>query len=186
MKNYQWSLIEKPTGSPPVFKSEAQWSLLLNNGERVSGPMSLFSSTLFYTTYLPTAAGSTNCSAGTSRICAVHYLLPRGGAGDGGAVAHPLLNTETDPCLSYGESIIFGAGITQRPTCSQEETYSDPYLGTGNHVALTNVNPGKFMLVVQSGPSGTKATGSEVSTRTVELQPPLATTRVDSWAAVVE
>jgi len=187
MKNYQWSLVEKPSGLPPVFKSEAQWSLLLKDGERISGPMSLFSSTLFYTTYLPPAFGSTkNCSAGQSRICAVHYLLPRGVAGEGGAVGRPLLNTETDPCLQFGESIIFGAGITQRPTCNQETTYNDPYLGSGTHTSLTNVNPGKFNLIVQTGPSGTKPTGGEVNTRTIELQPPLTTTRIDSWAAVVE
>jgi len=187
MKNYQWSLIEKPTGSPPVFKSEAQWSLLLKDGERISGPMSLFTSTLYYTTYLPPPfGGNQNCSAGRSRICAVHYLLPRGNAGDGGAIARPLLNTDTDPCLQFGESIIFGAGITQKPTCNQEQTYNDPYLGTGSHTALTNVNPGKFTLIVQSGPSGSKPSGGEVNTRTIELQPPLTTTRIDSWAAVVE
>ncbi|MET0596176.1 MAG: hypothetical protein ABW133_26000 [Polyangiaceae bacterium] len=187
MKNYVWSLIEKPSGTPPVFKSEAQWSLLLKDGERVSGPMSLFSSSLFYTTYTPPPFGDTrNCSAGQSRICGVHYLLPRGNAGEGGAVGRPLLNTETDPCLQFGESIIFGAGITQRPTCNQEQTYNDPYLGTQNHSQLINVNPGKFNLIVQTGPSGNKPTGGEVNTRTIELQPPLTSTRIDSWAAVVE
>ena len=187
MKNYLWSILEKPTGTPPVFKSESQWSLLLNDGERISGPMSLFTSTLYYTTYLPPPFGAQrNCSAGESRICAVHYLLPRGSAGEGGAVARPLLNTETDPCLQFGESIIFGAGITQKPTCNQETTYNDPYLGSGTHTQLTNVNPGKFNLIVQTGPSGNKPTGGEVNTRTIELQPPLTSTRIDSWAAVVE
>jgi type IV pilus assembly protein PilY1 len=187
MKNYVWTLVEKPTGSPPLFKSEAQWSLLLKDGERVSGPMSLFASTLYYTTYLPPPFGAQkNCSAGESRICGVHYLQPRGNAGEGGAVARPLLNTETDPCLQFGESVIFGAGITQKPTCNQETAYNDPYLGTGQHTALTNVNPGKFNLIVQTGPSGTKPTGGEVNTRSIELQPPLTTTRIDSWAAVVE
>jgi type IV pilus assembly protein PilY1 len=187
MKNYQWSIVEKPTGTPPVFKSEAQWSLLLRDGERISGPMSLFASTLYYTTYLPAPfGGAQNCSAGQSRICAVHYLLPRGSAGEGGAIARPLLNTETDPCLQFGESVIFGAGITQKPTCNQETTYNDPYLGSGTHTALTNVNPGTFELKVQTGPSGSKPVGGETNVRTIPLQAPLTSTRIDSWAAVVE
>jgi len=187
MKNYLWSLVEKPSGTPPVFKSEAQWSLLLKDGERISGPMSLFASTLYYTTFLPAPFGGTqNCSAGQSRICGVHYLLPRGNAGDGGAVARPLLNTETDPCLQFGESIIFGAGITQKPTCNQETTYNDPYLGSGQHSTLTNVNPGTFELKVQTGPGGNRPVGAETNVRTIPLQSPLTTTRIDSWAAVVE
>ncbi len=187
MKNYVWSLIEKPSGTPVKFKSESQWSLLLQNGERVSGPMSLFTSNLYYTTYTPATTGNnTNCSRGLSRVCAVNYLVPKGGDGAGGAVARPPINGDTNPCLEFGESIIFGAGITQRPTCNDELVYNDPYLGTQNHTQLTNVNPGKFNLVVQSGPSGTKATGSDVNTRTIELQPPITSTRVDSWAAVVE
>jgi len=48
------------------------------------------------------------------------------------------------------------------------------------------VNPGKFMLVVQTGPGGTSETGGDVRTRSIELAPPMASTRVDSWAAVVE
>jgi type IV pilus assembly protein PilY1 len=188
MKNYLWSLAESPTGSPPVFKSEAQWSLFLNNGERVSGPMSLFNSTLFYTTHKPAAfGGQKNCSAGESRICAVDYLLPMvGGAGKGGAAGQPIINTVTDPCITLGESIILGPSITQTPTCSQEVPYDDLYLGAGTHYALGNVTPGKFQIAVQTGSKGTRAAGSEVNATTIDLQTPPMSTRIDSWAAVVE
>ena len=182
MRNYIWSLLE----TTPNFRSLANWSKVLLNGERVSGPMSLFSSTLYYTTFTPpSGAASQQCSNGQSRLCGVHYLLP-GPGGDGGAVPVPSLNTATDPCLTFGDSIIFGAGITQKPTCNAETTYSDPYLGNTSHAGLTNVNPGKFMLVVQTGPGGKSETGGDVHTRSIELAPPMASTRIDSWAAVVE
>jgi type IV pilus assembly protein PilY1 len=182
MKNFVWSLLE----TTPTFRSVAQWSKVLIDGERVSGPMSLFSSTLYYTTFTPpSGAASQQCTNGQSKLCGVHYLLPAAG-GDGGAVPVPSLNTATDPCLTFGDSIIFGAGITQKPTCSSETTYNDPYLGNTSHASLSNVNPGKFMLVVQTGPGGKTETGGDVHTRSIELAPPMASTRVDSWAAVVE
>jgi len=116
MRNYIWSLLE----TTPTFRSQAKWSKLLMNGERVSGPMSLFSSTLYYTTFTPpSAAAAQQCSNGQSRLCGVHYLLPAA-SGDGGAVPVPSLNSSTDPCLSFGDSIVFGAGITQKPTCNSE------------------------------------------------------------------
>jgi type IV pilus assembly protein PilY1 len=187
MKNYLWSLAERPMGSPPVFKSEAQWSLFLNNGERVSGPMSLFNSTLYYTTHKPAAfGGQQNCSAGESRICAVDYLLPMGGAGKGGAAGQPLINTVADPCITLGESIILGPSITQTPTCSEDAPYTDFYLGMGAHNALGNVTPGKFQISVQTGSKGTKTAGSEVNAKTIDLPTPPMSTRIDSWAAVVE
>jgi type IV pilus assembly protein PilY1 len=187
MKNYLWSLVERPTGSPPIFKSEAQWSLFLSDGERVSGPMSLFNSTLFYTTHKPAAFGGiNNCSAGESRICGVDYLLPMGAAGKGGAAGKPLLNTVADPCITLGESIILGPTVTQTPTCNDEVQYNDLYLGMGTHSVLANVTPGKFQLAVQTGSKGDKAAGSQVNAKTIDLPTPPMTTRIDSWAAVVE
>jgi hypothetical protein len=149
--------------------------------------MSLFNSTLYYTTHKPAAfGGQQNCSAGESRICAVDYLLPMGGAGKGGAAGQPLINTVADPCITLGESIILGPSITQTPTCSEDAPYTDFYLGMGAHNALGNVTPGKFQISVQTGSKGTKTAGSEVNAKTIDLPTPPMSTRIDSWAAVVE
>jgi type IV pilus assembly protein PilY1 len=195
MKNFVWSVVEDTSSSPP-FKSDVRWALELDDGERVSGPMSLFASTLYYTTFkpppIPPPTGQ-KCSAGQSQVCGVHYLLARTQGGtDGGAVPPSPINKGNfkgpdEACIQFGDSIVFGAGITQKPTCNDETTYNDPYLGNGNHTALTSVTAGKFELVVQTGPGGTNTqTGGEINTQSITLEPPMTTTRIDSWAAVVE
>jgi type IV pilus assembly protein PilY1 len=190
MTNFVWSLLENATASTP-FRSKAQWWLPLENGRRVSGPMSLFASTLFYTTFTP-PANSQTCTLGQSEVCGVHYLQPMTSddgtvlEGKGGAAAVPLLNTKTNPCLSFGNSIIFGAGITQKPTCSTDQTFTDPYLGGGTHIGLGSATGGSFKLIVQTGPGGASETGGQIHTHTIDLAPPLTATRIDSWAAVVE
>jgi hypothetical protein len=56
----------------------------------------------------------------------------------------------------------------------------------GTHSVLANVTPGKFQLAVQTGSKGDKAAGSQVNAKTIDLPTPPMTTRIDSWAAVVE
>jgi type IV pilus assembly protein PilY1 len=203
MKNYIWSVLENSTATP-TFQSKALWYKLLSDGERVSGPMTLFASNLFYTTFTPPPATDPNkCSNGVSSVCGVHYMNARNIDaithlpildGSGGAVSVPSLNTATDPCLAFGQSIIFGAGITQRPTCNADATSTDPYLGSGSHTGLADFTPGKFDLVVQTGPNQVTNPGSGASssaggitnTLAIELAPPMSPTRIDSWAAVVE
>jgi type IV pilus assembly protein PilY1 len=190
MLNYIWSLLENANAST-AFQSKAQWWQSLTGGTRVSGPMSLFASSLFYTTFTPPATGQT-CSIGTSQVCGVNYLLPMTAddgsvlEGKGGAASLPLLNTKTNPCIDFGTSIVFGAGITQAPTCSTDQTFNDPYLGGGTHYGLGSASGGSFKLVVQTGPGGSSQTGGQINTQTINLAPPMTSTRIDSWAAVVE
>ncbi|HKQ69075.1 MAG TPA: PilC/PilY family type IV pilus protein [Polyangiaceae bacterium] len=207
MKNYLFSLIEKPNGTK--VRSEAQWfDPNLTGGKRVSGPLSLFESTLFFTTYTPATSASDVCQSGQSRLCFLHYIEPKvrdtTGTGDptkGGKPVDPFeagaLTTAIDPndpnydgCTDFetapgvpSRAIVFGAGITQTPTCSADATYNDPYLGQAQGSIATNITPGSFKLVVQQG--GTSSTGT-VPTRTFNLKQPVASTRIDSWAAVVE
>jgi len=187
MQNFLWSLLEQ-SGASPAFQSKVLWSKTLTDGERVSGPMSLFSSTLFYTTFTPPPINADKkCTNGQSKLCGVHYMQRAAEEGQGGAPGIPPLNKDnpTEPCMQFGESIIFGAGITQKPTCNAEATFDDPYLGFG-HTGLININPGRFQLVVQTGPGGASQTGGQINTRTIELTAPMTTTRIDSWASVIE
>jgi hypothetical protein len=130
-------------------------------------------------------------------VCGVHYTKPQGTAGDGlgGLVSQPALGPSNTPCIDFGEAIIFGAGITQKPTCNADTTTTDPYLGYGAHTGLADFTAGQFQLVVQtgpknvnngSGPGSTTQTGGEINTFAVNLAPPMSPTRIDSWAAVVE
>src|SRR5262249_47947011 len=143
MKNYLWSLLERTTATP-AFQSKANWYKLLSDGERVSGPMSLFASNLFYTTFTPpnTSDPSKRCTNGLSRVCGVHYTIAVPVAGEGGKVSTPPLNSDPPPdgsaCIDFGDSIVFGAGITRKPTCSADVSTNDPYLGYGSHTGLAD------------------------------------------------
>lgn len=87
-------------------------------------------------------------------------------------------------------TIVFGAGITQRPSCvstSSTALGTDPYFGdTSSHMTLSSINQGDFQIVAQTGPKGTAATGSKTNTFTRKLKPPQPTARLESWANVVE
>jgi type IV pilus assembly protein PilY1 len=194
MNNYLWSLLESTT-TTPAFQSKALWYKTLPNGERVSGPMSLFASNLFYTTFTPPLASdaSKKCNNGVSTVCGVDYMKPAPGDGAGGLASKPTVNPDgVSACLPFGESIVFGAGITQKPTCSADVSTNDPYLGYGAHTGLADFAPGKFQLVIQTGPkqvsggSPGPGTGSDINTLAIDLAPPMSPARIDSWAAVVE
>lgn len=88
-------------------------------------------------------------------------------------------------------SIVFGAGITQRPSCVTEPSSSigiDPYTGVASsHTGISDINVGQFQLVAQTGPkAGGGTSGSLTNTYTRTLTPPLSTSRIDSWAAIIE
>jgi type IV pilus assembly protein PilY1 len=87
-------------------------------------------------------------------------------------------------------TIVFGAGITQRPSCITEAasaTGIDPYTGaTTTHSAVGDMSVGEFQLVAQTGPAGAAASGGVTKTYTRTLVPPNSTTRIDSWASIVE
>jgi type IV pilus assembly protein PilY1 len=191
MMNFLWSLKEMSTTTPP-FQSLANWYSIFKDGKRVSGPMSLFASNLFYTTYTPpnTSDPTQKCSNGTSSVCGVDYIRPLPGDGNGGAVSTPPITTDGTQCIDFGSAVIFGAGITQKPTCSSDVSTNDPYLGYGAHTGLADFTSGKFQLVMQTGPSSAGSTGAgstgPINTRAVDLAPPMSPARIDSWAAVVE
>ncbi len=86
-------------------------------------------------------------------------------------------------------SVVFGAGITERPTCVATSAMPfDPYTGmTTSHQDVSAVTPGNFQLVVQTGPTaGTGAGGSTTKTLPRTLVAPVSQTRVSSWASIVE
>lgn len=167
-------------------------------GERVTGPMSLFGSTLYFATGSPAVSSADQCAAGQSRVWGLHYTMsadeaaaadpvnPRNGAYGGLPPAEG--STVPEKVTAPQSGSVFGVSIEQQPSCSAElEQYDeDPYLGGyGNHTALSTVTPGKFFLVYQVG--GVSSTSSNKATTTkVELSPPRNTVWVDSWAPIFE
>jgi type IV pilus assembly protein PilY1 len=193
MTNYLWSLRENVSGSS--FKSKVLWYSSYTGGKRVTGPMQLFNSILYYTTFTPVVPNMvTECTSGDSQLCGVHYINPKTNTNlsDGGYPS--LVDPASAPsspvmvqCIPLGaKTMAFGPGLVQKPTCSAETTFSDPYLGYGQHSGLSNATGSSFQLVVQTGTGGTAVVGGATNVATLTLKPPINAARIDSWAAVIE
>lgn len=194
MKNYVWSLTQKLNTTGTSFESEVNWYTRLLGGERVAGPLTLFNGQIFFSTFQPEPANSANaCRAGSSRVWGVDYILPEdtGDASAGGKARLPDNNTlvqsiDSSSTLIEDGATIFGVGVAQLPTCTDTQTTTDPYLGFGTHTALTNVNPGKYQLVMHTGSAGSSASGGKTNITTIDLPTPPANVVIDSWAAYID
>ena len=201
--NYVWSLTENLDSTGLKFVSKANWFTKLTGGERVAGPMTLFNSALYFSTFAPEAAGSSNvCRAGTSRVWGVDYLVPRTASdlSKGGKERLPddpnatVINLvqfidNTSNLIDDGATI-FGVGVAQLPTCNSETVLpgSNDYLGHGSlqHTQISNVNPGKFQLVMHTGSAGTSTLGGSTNVVSFDLATPPSMSRIGSWAAALE
>lgn len=191
-----------------AFRAKVNWIQTLgcaaeckageNEGERVTGPMSLFGQSLYFASSAPASADATECGTGSSRVWGVHYktsldefkdaetIDPMNGPT--GMLPPPPMSTTLPKSTELTPGVIFGVSIEQQPTCSTEsESFDqDPLLGGfGEHTSLSAVNPGKFFLVFQTG-GVLASSGNKVSTTKVELQPPPNSVRIDSWAPIFE
>ncbi|HEY3668090.1 MAG TPA: hypothetical protein VGL19_18940, partial [Polyangiaceae bacterium] len=207
MLNYVWSLRDLPDANKVNF-ADLFWVEQLLNGERVTGPMSLFNSFLYFSTVTPPAANAACTSTNGASVWGMHYIIPRDGPGTtlvpavrtvGGAPAPFLLNdfnntgqfvkdTDLLGTSAQGKAVIFGVAVAQVPTCSQTDTVPDAYLGSANQ--LSHINPGKTELVIQTGAAtlgtGGKANVSTSGSSAITL-PPLATpAHIEAWASIVE
>ncbi len=211
-QNFVWSLRDVADSSH-VFSANLAWGLQLLDGERVTGPISLFNSFLYFSTVTPPAAGAQCTSTNGARVWGMHYLTPRDGEGtsttpavrDQGGLAAPfLLDTfatsaqfVTDTTLlgsgASNSAVIFGVTVAQVPTCFAEDTVIDPLTGASSS-RISNANPGKFQLLIQTG-STTVGTGGKAEMAATSTGagaaaitlPKLATpARIEGWAALVE
>jgi hypothetical protein len=208
MKNYVWSLYEKPVplanGDTGSFVTNVNWYRPLIDGERVTGPMVLFDSDLFFSTFKPVTAV---CKVGESNLWSMHYTVPAGMTPDTGGAAtgripgtgpgDPFVSVDTELLqLTAGSArtAVFGAALTQQPTCTIDDTSAvNEYLGYGTHKSIGNVMPGTFEVVFHTGLArpGPGATGIGVSDGAInavaiEVGSPKSSSRIDSWAAIVE
>jgi type IV pilus assembly protein PilY1 len=195
MQNFAFSLTEKLNASGSDFMSKVNWYKVFANGERVAGPMTLFNGALFFSTFTPEPAGSANvCAAGSSKVWGMDYVLPKtaNALDDGGVERLPDGNNafvqfiDSTSTLFQDGAIIFGVGVAQLPSCTDEVNVTDPYFGTGQHTSITNVKPGTFELVMHTGNVGQTAPGGKSNVLTIALPAPPSTARIDSWAAIVE
>jgi type IV pilus assembly protein PilY1 len=209
MINYLWALRDLPDANH-VFSADLLWVQQFLGGERVTGSISLFNSYLYFSSVTP-APTTDVCGSGTTNVWGMHYMIPRDGPGTvavppdrtvGGKAAPFLLAdfgitgqsvpdfTLLGTTKSSDQTVIFGVTVAQVPTCfDTSDVPTDSYIG--GHTQISNLTPGKFQLVMQTGAANTNNVngGTNVTsdgTLSKDL-PPLATpSHIDAWASIVE
>lgn len=196
--NFVYSLTEKLEADDKTYASSVNWFTELTGGERVAGPMTLFNSGLYFSTFKPEPPGTNVCSSGSSRVWGVDYITPedpgdksKGGKGrlpqnpnSPGSTLVQYLD-DSSSLLAPGAEV-FGVGVAQVPTCVSETQLTDPYFGTGTHTSVTSVNPGQFQLVMNTGSAGTAISGGKSNVTTINLPAPVSSPHIDSWAAITQ
>lgn len=193
----------------------AQWMLRQNAdstrgllpGERLTGPMTLFNSVLYFGTFVP-ANGTDACQLGYSRLWALDQsAIDMGGLPGANAIPVGRLDVDGDPSTMMDivrvtrdlggngtldddeNSVLFGVGIVRRPACPNVQTTTDPFFG-GTRQYVAGMEGGDYRLVIQTGRGG--ATGAMMAgaqrTNVVSrrLASPQIEVRLDAWATVFE
>jgi type IV pilus assembly protein PilY1 len=199
--NFVYSLTDKL--DPATFKTKPKlnWYTKFTAGERVVGPLALFNSFLYFASFKPAEAG-TPCKSGESRVWGMHYIeqekLTATGPGpapeaDPAAGGRPAPDFPEQYLVQTNNAVVFGVSVVQQPSCYElgEEAATDAFLGFGSRKRFTNVQTGKFQLVMHmgdtaAGSSNTSNTNSGVTSNTIDLTPPANASQVTGWASVLE
>ena len=191
-----WSFSETRTNGTLVTKSN--WVIPLENGVRVTGPIALFNGAAYFATFTPTGTVLNSCADGFGSIWGVDYYkttncganAPSPPSSDYPCPRYVQDPTNAPNALSFFEdqapgAAVFGVSVAQTPSCYEEVTYPDPYLGSVTSVG--NSTAGEFQLYFQTGkPSGSSGNESTTTSHAKPLPPPRTSVRVDSWGLVLE
>jgi type IV pilus assembly protein PilY1 len=183
--NWFWSPALPPPATPPSSNTMTPSPLL--EGERVSGPMTVFAGTLYFTTYY---AGNPalSCTPGRAKLWGFDFINPYVGAiGLGGKRLLTCSGSQDwlDPgfsCAMPGtqQAVVPGVAILATPACSTATTGA--VAGGVTHTALSNVSASAFALQFNVP----QANGAAPQTVSAPLTNPVGPTVIDSWASVVE
>ncbi|HEY2369098.1 MAG TPA: hypothetical protein VGH87_22030, partial [Polyangiaceae bacterium] len=195
--NYVYSVTEKADTVGNKLRANVNWYVPYTAGERASGPMTIFDSVLYWSTFAP-ASTSAVCSGGTAKMWGRDYEVPKTAAdlSQGGMPrlqppSSPpptppdfIVPSAYDPTLAG--KLIPGVSVNVTPACADtSQQVTDQYTG-GSHTMASYVTPGSFSLFAQVGGKNSGNNGAANSTFQVSLPAPTNTAVVDSWAAVVE
>jgi type IV pilus assembly protein PilY1 len=161
------------TSSGTQFTAQENWRDAFTGGTRVTGPMTLFNKTLYYSTYTPAGGDATCDNLGQSVI-----------------YSRPYVDTTAPVAVpsSTSNAVVFGVGLRQLPSCNTvtpDVSSSDAFLGYGKTTTMSVTDPGKFQLVIQLGGAQT-ANASAPVTVSFDVSAPNTPVRIDSWAPIIE
>ncbi len=212
--NYLYSITERIQGTPAKPRAFVNWYFGPNTstivsflpGERVSGPMTVFNGTLYFSTYAAASSTTLSCSAGAARLWGWDFVQPHDTSctsdptqtclrGDGGVreLQPPTPAPDfVDPVVTNGApqgAVIPGVSIQATPACGAlaQSGASDPYVAGASHAGTTAYTAGSYSLVAQVGAKGgTSSNGAATQTINTPLAMPSTPTVISSWAAVLE
>ena len=200
---YLYSVTEKVQGSTPKLRAFVNWWLgppTFQAGERVSGPMTVFNGTLYFSTYAAAPSGTQVCTGGMARLWGRDFVTPDNTAdlSQGGLremQPPPPAPPQSPPPLYVQPSdydptllgkVIPGVSIKATPACaSLGDPGTDSYVAGATHQTPQNFTSGSYSLFTQVGAkSATGASGARTFETSVPT--PVAPTVIDSWAAVLD
>lgn len=192
------SLLEKRTLTTDgaSYSTELNWEVRLRAGEQVTGQLELFEGTVYFASFESASDPSNMCAMGQSRIWGVDYFNagsrpPAGYADVANAFPMPRFG-EIDPDTGeyedhfmgpFDNQLVLGVGVTQRPTCIEGGTESDPYIN--QRYRVDRVGGGTFELSAQVS-GGSRGTDGSVATINVQLPTPQSFTTVTGFAGRVD
>ncbi|MDP3278297.1 MAG: PilC/PilY family type IV pilus protein [Deltaproteobacteria bacterium] len=178
----------------------------LLNGERLTGPLSLFNGVLYFGTFVPSSSTDA-CEFGFSRLWGVDQAqldLTTVAGPNGLPLAR--LDIDGDPSTTADvvrvtrdlagngtladdvNSVLFGVGVARRPACPSVSSVADPFFG-GTRAFVNGIEGGDYRLVIQTGRGGVSAGGGGAQRTNVvtrRLASPSIEVRLESWATVFE
>jgi hypothetical protein len=175
---------------------KANWQLQLDPREAVTGPMTMFEDTLYFTSFRPPSPGVNQCAMGTSRIVGAHVrdvvgrapkpmLVPEGASGP------PYV-------LSYfpsqeSSSLLLGMNISRDLVCVQGgEVVNDPVTGARMSGGTAGGGEYRMRMMVGGGSSpdtiiaGSASSGSQGLHQLQRTMPIQNVARSVGWANSIE
>jgi hypothetical protein len=195
-KNYVWSITEqRPGGISAPSRAAVQWYETLMNGERVTGPMTVFDQSLYFATFSPRIPAQNQCTnTGIAKLWGLHYLLKdeQGGgkamwcrsvAASGVCNAATGLVKNSEVPESAG-SIIPGVTLRATQACSE---IGDVGQGAGLPGFL-GISPSRYQLSFGIGATRAASQGFPPGAMIGASERPLprVPTTVNAWALVID
>jgi type IV pilus assembly protein PilY1 len=178
------------------FYAHVNWIEKLDDGYRVTGPMVLFNSALYFAVSHPPATTGVSCDVGNSKVLGMHYIESADFKDATEDDRDP--DPETGPALAPNEKsfeiasqpgLVFGVSLEQEPTCASapDVISGNDSFGYGEVKMSTEIHPGKYYLSFDA--SGNDEGGTEsrgVFQDKKKLESPKLSVTFQSWAVVYE
>ncbi len=181
------------------FIAHVNWIHELDPGDRVTGPMVLFNSGLYYAASRPPSSTIAACDVGSSKVFGAHFEDSRDAAdaAESGDDPDPTTGPAAAPggaalVIASKPGLVFGVSLDAEPTCSSEEEVvaGNESFGYGEVRMSTEVNPGRYFLTFEASGNNTDDGSGTASRGVLEVRQQLESPRLpvtfESWAVVYE